>query len=375
MKLEVVEHVTLYKDSRFHAAFPAIVRLDDGGFLLAFRRARDCNWLLQDNKDFDPLAAVDHLDSRSHICLMNLDSQLRPMGEPRIYPIDPEAADQDPSLLNMGDGRIMLSSFSWYPVPGYALSSMYADDVADRVAKSRGCGYRYWGSHVGYSQDNGQSWQFHHEYLDKTDRWEDGKRIKTFIGATRGQCLSSDNELLLATYEGSGEALLWSSNNDGFDWSLKSVIANDMSNRVYFQEPALFQAAPGKIIAFMRTQGADFQLATAFSDDQGQTWRPYQLHEIRGQPFHAIALDTQHLMLSYGYREKPYGIRCGIFKTRSGNLECLSELIVREDGVCPDLGYTWNVRLNSSTLMIAYYWTDEKGSRQIKASCIRFLNL
>ena len=126
MQLKVEKHVTLYKDPRFHAAFPSIIRLDKGELLLAFRRARDCNWLLSGDKDFDPLQAVDHFDARSHFCLINFNENLEQITEPRIYPIDPEAGDQDPSLLSIGNGQVLMSGFSWYPVPAYALRKIYS---------------------------------------------------------------------------------------------------------------------------------------------------------------------------------------------------------------------------------------------------------
>ena len=35
-----VEDIVIYKDAKYHSAFPSIVRKPDGEFLLAFRRAR-----------------------------------------------------------------------------------------------------------------------------------------------------------------------------------------------------------------------------------------------------------------------------------------------------------------------------------------------
>ena len=37
--VKVLGHRTLYRDPRFHAAFPSVIRFDDGRLLLAFRRA------------------------------------------------------------------------------------------------------------------------------------------------------------------------------------------------------------------------------------------------------------------------------------------------------------------------------------------------
>ncbi|MGB5493933.1 MAG: hypothetical protein WBM97_05595, partial [Sedimenticolaceae bacterium] len=111
---------TLYAEMRFHAAFPSIARFSDDHLVLAFRRARDGMWLVPEAKrdGFDPLARLDHLDSRSHVALMELD----PAGQRRsetleLLPFNPEAADQDPSLLCLPDDRLFLASFSYYPLP------------------------------------------------------------------------------------------------------------------------------------------------------------------------------------------------------------------------------------------------------------------
>jgi hypothetical protein len=372
MKIKIVKHQTLYKDNRFHAAFPSIIKLDNGQLLLAFRRARDSNWLLKNDREFDPLASMDHLDSRSHICLIHLNEKLEQISEPRIYPIDPEAADQDPSLLNIGNGKILMSSFSWYPLPGYALKSLYSAEVVERIVKTTGCGYYFWGSHSGLSYDNGQTWDFHHEYLDKTDHWKNGVRERKSAGATRGQCIKLEDELLLASYADGHRVTLWSSLDLGRSWKIKSVIAEGQENGIKFQEPTLYQAPSGKLIAFMRTQGADYKLATAVSHDDGKTWQDSRLHEIKGQPFHALQLNEDKMLLSYGYREEPFGIRCSVVDAECESIDSANEIIVRSDVPCGDCGYPWTVILGKDTLLITYYLSDKSGTRHVDGSILKF---
>ena len=78
-----IEHKLLYSDERFHAAFPSIARLKNGQLLLAFRRARDCAWLIDSEKSrtLDFTSRVDHLDSRSHIAMINLDAKGQPLSD------------------------------------------------------------------------------------------------------------------------------------------------------------------------------------------------------------------------------------------------------------------------------------------------------
>ena len=113
--VKILYHRTLYREKRFHAAFPSIVRFSDGNLILAFRRARDGLWLVPEEKrsGLDPFARMDHIDSRSHIMLMELDAA----GETQVcdldmLPMDPEAGDQDPSLLTLADDRVFMAAFS-----------------------------------------------------------------------------------------------------------------------------------------------------------------------------------------------------------------------------------------------------------------------
>jgi sialidase-1 len=44
------------------------------------------------------------------------------------------------------------------------------------------------------------------------------------------------------------------------------------------------------------------------------------------------------------------------------------EFVVRDDGVCADVGYPWAVQLADGSVLLAYYWTNPQGRRQILGS-------
>src|SRR5688572_33458700 len=56
--VRVLEHVVVYEDPKFYAAFPSVVRRPDGELLLAFRRAPE-------RRPFGE--AVSHSDANSHL--------------------------------------------------------------------------------------------------------------------------------------------------------------------------------------------------------------------------------------------------------------------------------------------------------------------
>lgn len=357
------DEIIIYKHKHFHAAFPSVVKLNSGNLLLSFRRARDYRFLLGMDTDYNPHTIMDHLDPRSHICLMELDSNLNTVNELKILPIDPEAADQDPALLNIGNDNILLTAFSWYPLPTYIRNKLASNSYAGHP-DSTGCTYRFWGSHTSFSENAGRNWQWHHKYLkDSSDL--------AASGAIRGESVKVNGKILLPTYdEGGLSTTLWESSNNGKNWIKKSTIASDMSQQLKFIEPSLCLTPKNKLIAFMRTSGADSRLATATSHNFGKTWDPYILHQTRGEPFHAIKIDQSQMLLAYGYRKKPYGIRYRLVDAECQDIDDSIEIVLRNDAPCIDIGYPWSVRVNSDQVIIFYYMTDNEGYRYIAANRI-----
>jgi hypothetical protein len=368
--VKLLEHRIIYRETRFHAAFPSIVRLSDDSLLLAFRRARDGMWLLDNEKRkvANPLEVIDHIDPRSHIVLQRLaPSGMRSLGEADILPVDPESGDQDASLLLLPGDDVLLASFSWYPLPA-SVSSLLASREAPGE-KAKGCRYIYWGSHTSRRSGKSGNWTFHHNYLQPDGDFgqvisPDGS--KTVVGATRGQALYRDDEILLPVYGGPAEGCaLFASKDGGASWHYRSLIARD--DTIALQEPALCEDGQGGIVCFMRTAGAEGRLATSHSKD-GISWSPMKLHQLVGHPFHPLVLSDGRVLLSYGYRDKPYGIRARLLAHARQDPDDANEIIIRDDGLCPDLGYPWAVELENKKIMVSYYWTDEQGTRHIAAS-------
>lgn len=367
--MRILQHRKLYGEKRFHAAFPSIARFSDGNLLLAFRRARDGLWLVPEDKrqGFDPLNRMDHMDSRSHIVLMELDpTGEQPIGELDMLPIDPEAGDQDPSLLIMPDDSVFLASFSWYPLPVDAAALMAG--VPAPGGDAAGCRFIFWGSHSSLRGRAKGQWQSHHRYLLPDHGYgktvsPDGHKVR--VGPTRGRSILRDGEIFLPIYEGLQDGCaLFASGDQGNTWRYHCSLARDGAGQVTFQEPALCEDGKGGMVCFMRTAGAEGRLATTHSTD-GKEWSDPILHELVGHPFHPLLLKDGRVLLTYGYREKPFGIRARLLSNPRQDPDEAEEFILRDDGLCADLGYPWAVELKDGRVLVAYYWTDDNGSRQI----------
>lgn len=364
-----LKHKVIYRERRFHAAFPSIVRFSDGNLVLAFRRARDGGWLIPEEKrrELDPLARMDHLDSRSHIVLLELDTEgENQIAAPEMLPVDPEAGDQDPSLLVLPDDCLFVTSFSWYPLPADAVPHVPGRPAQDD--DTPGCRYISWGSHCSLRSRKNGKWLRHHAYIEPEGL--EGKAVdpdgsKLVWGGVRGRPLGRQNEILLALYGGEERrSVLLASADQGANWSFRGLIARDPTGKVAYQEPALCEDGRGGLVCFMRTAGADGRLATSRSQD-GACWSKPVLHNLIGHPFHPLPLSDGRLLLTYGYRRQPYGVRARLLNTPSDDPDGFPEIILRDDGLCSDLGYPWGVQLVDGRVLVVYYLTDQQGLRHI----------
>ena len=95
------------------------------------------------------------------------------------------------------------------------------------------------------------------------------------------------------------------------------------------------------------------------------------MHALVGHPFHPLALRDGRVLLTYGYREPPYGIRARLLSGPLADPDTADEVVIRADGPCPDIGYPWAVELDDGRVLVCYYWTDGDGIRHIVGSWLR----
>ncbi|WP_029006954.1 exo-alpha-sialidase [Azospirillum halopraeferens] len=376
-----VSHRIIYRDSAFFASFPSVALRADGVVLVAFRRARDHRWLRgeeyrRSETGFDN---VDHLDARSQTVIVPLTAGGEPAGEPITVPPDPQAADQDANLLVLRDGRLVLTGFAWYPLPARDGEALRAQGIGVVGSPQRtGDLYLFWGAYARWSDDGGRTWT-PHRYLPAVPGQPDtvpGIR-PMHGGAVRGRAVeAADGTLLMATYAhhpdtGRYASHLFASADRGDTWTYRSLIAMDRSPAgAGFCESALLSVADGRLLAFHRTTGLDDRLAISASRDLGRTWEPWRVHEVVGHPYDACPLADGRLLLAYGYRHRPFGVRARLWNPVREDPAAAAEFIVRDDSPSADTGYPWAVALPDGRALVVYYICDDAGVRHVAASLL-----
>ncbi|MFN5560739.1 MAG: exo-alpha-sialidase, partial [Opitutaceae bacterium] len=89
-----------------------------------------------------------------------------------------------------------------------------------------------------------------------------------------------------------------------------------------------------------------------------------------GHPLHALRLPDNRVLLTYGYRHKPYGIRARVLNAECTDFASAPEMILRDDGGTTDLGYPWSAMIDERRVLVVYYFNRENGRRHIAGSIL-----
>ena len=373
------QHLVLYRDPRFYASFPAVAALPSGEVLVLFRRARDQRWFARalGAEEEAGLMEVDHVDARSQHVLLRLGPDLAPLAEPLVLPPDGEAADQDANMLALQDGSVLVTGFCWYPVAArYAGLLRRTGSGLVGSAEDTGTLFLFWGGYARRSVDGGRSWT-PHAFLPPVPGTVDAVRgVRPHLGgAIRGRAVEMpDGRVLQASYaygpSGRRGSHLFASDDGGASWRHAGTIAFDPAGAACLVEPALLRTRTGRLVAFHRTVGMEDRLVTAVSEDGGATWSPPRVHAMRGHPHDPLPLGDGRVLLAYGWRHPPYGIRARLYDPDREQPEEVPEIVVRADAAGPDVGYPWAVELGEGRVLAVYYFTDAGGIRHVAGSVL-----
>lgn len=122
--------------------------------------------------------------------------------------------------------------------------------------------------------------------------------------------------------------------------------------------PSTVRVGPGDLVtAIRRRRWIDIWRSV----DAGETWRFVNQGtlDIGGNPPSLVRLDDGRLVLTYGYRLAPYGIRARI--SRDNGLTWSEDIVLRKDGGGTDLGYPRTVKRPDGRLVTVYYFNEDAG--------------
>jgi hypothetical protein len=146
-------------------------------------------------------------------------------------------------------------------------------------------------------------------------------------------------------------------------WGLLSYIGADSAGSSYM--PSAVHLETKKIVAAIRRnqQGRNW-IDLYRSENAGKTWR-FVNQAVRadgpdnrnGMPPSLTRLQDGRVVLIYGYRSQPYGIRARI--SSDEGISWGEEIILRQDGGNSALGYPRAVQRPDGKVLALYYFNDD----------------
>ncbi|MDO4488204.1 MAG: sialidase family protein [Eubacteriales bacterium] len=370
MKLLGIE--TLFRDENY-VAFPNLATLKDGTVICAFRHAKERQ------KEY---GRVTHVDPTAKDVFIISNDGGKSFDKTLHEIINDGMSEQDPCLNVLSDGRIIVTYFRWELVSigkGKARWGAAFEKFGRQLAGKYDC-FEY-GAACSISDDNGKTWQ--HMTPIIMDGWQ-GK------GAVRGNITElPDGTLLLPLYGAKSitelsRAVLMRSTDRGETWEEYSLMAFDEECKKNFLEPNMYRTESGRLIGLYRTQtdylapGVDFEetylnLHISISEDDGKTFG--EVIEIPNcwcsSPVHALRLKSGKVLLTYGYRREPFGIRARLCNAELTDIAEAEEIIITEGAINGDLGYPCSLQLADGEILVSYYISADDGIRTIDVARLR----
>ena len=354
-----IKDILIYENPDFYSSFPSIVKRPDGEFLLAFRRAP--------NRKIFGENHTNHVDPNSYLVSLRSKDGLNWTTEPSLIYAHPFGGSQDPCLLQLRDGTLLCTSYGWAFVRPDGMAKL-------KKPYFLAGGAVFLGGYLLRSTDGGENWgqPVYPLHIQPEINFNAiGDPVPAY---NRG-----------ALYEGKSGRVFWavaathapgttsvhliSSDDRGLTWNYLSPVAVD--DKVSFNETSVYETPKGDILAFLRTAGYDDQACIARSTDGGKTFGKWESMGFKGHPLNALRLPDNRVLITYGYRHKPFGIRARILNEECTDFATAPEIILRDDGGSGDIGYTWPVQLDKKRVLIVYYFNTNNGTRSIQGTVLK----
>ncbi|MDM8007578.1 MAG: PmoA family protein [Phycisphaerae bacterium] len=347
------EPIAVFRDPTRYTSFPDVERLPDGRLLCVFR-------------DASFPEPVRHIEADARVVGSTSSDGGRTWSRPFVIYDDPDCQN-DPSVAVLGDGRLLLNFFNWVG-RSEAYVKQHNPPYARRVDRG------VWGD---YAEPGGVKtlWGKARSLEWESKRDDIKSKAEQLLATSSSAIETSKGTLLLPVYGRStsqpvDQAYVLRSTDGGRTWSDQILLAVDAGGKIAMQEPALVENADGTIIAVMRTTNAQDHMFTARSDDDGLTWSSPERLSLIGHPADLVRLPDKRVLLVYGYRHQPFGVRACVSDDGGKTWDVGRELVIAASGVNTDLGYP-SVCLADDRHVVVVYYMNGPNTRDRWIECKR----
>ncbi len=217
--------------------------------------------------------------------------------------------------------------------------------------------------------------RFYYSY-DRGKTWEGPFRLPDFghkgTAARTDYLVNGKHDLFLFTTLGKangreGRVACTRTRDGGKTWTLEGLIGPEPADGEYAIMPASVRLGPSTLYVAVRQRGF---IEAYRSTDDGKTWKAEGkiAAEIgAGNPPSLLKLRDGRLVVIYGYRRPPFGMRARVSADQGRTWG--EEIVLRTDGGNTDLGYPRSVERADGRVVTAYYYNlDNRKVRFIGAT-------
>lgn len=353
--------LVIYANDQFHSAFPSVVRRPDGELIVAFRRAP--------NRAVFGEKSTNHTDPNSYLVqVRSWDNGETWTPDPALILAHPFGGSQDPCMLQLADGTLLCASYGW---------ALPRDETWKSWGNVVNAGpFTFFGGYLVRSLDGGQTWS--DLILPPTLPGNDTRTaFNTPMPAyNRGSMFQGKSGRIFWAVarhrfedgKARTENHLITSDDGGLTWDYQSPIAQDP--KVVFNEASIYETPGGDLVTFIRTAALDDHTVVARSADGGASFT-WEDAGFQGHPHFPLRLPDGRVLLVYGYRHAPMGIRARVLNPECTDFRDAPEIVLRDDGGGSDLGYPWATMMADGRILVCYYFNVGNGTRHIAGTILR----
>ena len=150
------------------------------------------------------------------------------------------------------------------------------------------------------------------------------------------------------------EGIYYMSSDDGVTWS-SPVKAPPARDGAFLCEPHAFECADGSVFVAARSHAAGNydEMSLYFNRIRNGNFEQWQPTGIVGAPPHFLRLNDGRVLLVYGRRKAPFGVRAKISSDDGASWS--EEMCLSEDAPDWDVGYPSSVQLKNGNILTVWY--------------------
>lgn len=337
---EVLSHRVISRTPNLYCGWPTLTRRQNGQLLLVWSGGRE-----------------EHVCPFGRVDIMRSDDNGATWSWPRTLH-DSAIDDRDAGITETSRGTLLVTTFS----------SLAYQSGLDRANREHAAGKPVW------ENEKRERWLSAHRRIPDDARKQElgtwmlrstdgglswSNRYRCPVNSPHGPTQLKDGSLLYAgvqLWDDKRRVGVCRSLDDGMTWQWLAdlPVRKEDQNKEYHELHAV-ECESGKIIIHIRNHNPNSsrEILQCESNDGGQTWTTPHRIGVWGLPSFLLRLQSGRIVMSYGYRRKPFGNQARYSDDEGRTWS--DPMTISNDGIGSDLGYPSTVELADGSLLTVWY--------------------